>query len=118
MVDGLVLVDDGVWVVTGGVDEAGLVVVGLVVEFVVFADGDVCVVAAEVDEEGLVVAGPTVEFVVGEDSSFEELAEAAGVDVVVKVDLVVNEEFVEDVRLDNPFSTDPVPPAETTALLS
>ncbi len=83
---------------TGEEGEAGLAVVGLVVECVVFADGDVCVVAGLFDEAGLiVVVGLVVEFVVGEDSSLEELADAVGVGAVVGVVLVVDDEFVEEV---------------------
>ncbi len=52
---------------------------------------------SEVDEAGLVVVGLVVEFVVGEDSSLEELADAVGVGVVVGVVLVVADEFVEEV---------------------
>ncbi len=129
MVDGLVLVDDGEWVVTGKEDEAGLVVVvGPAVEFVVeFVDGDVW--TGEVDEAGLVVVGLVVEFVVGEDFSLEELAEAVGVvvgegvvgkgvvseGVVEDIVLLVDEVFVEE---GVPFLADAVTAIETASLCS
>ncbi len=98
---------------TGGVDEAGLFVVGLVVEFVVFADGDVCVVTAEVDAAGLAV----VELVFGGEDSFAALVEVIVVLVVVGVVLVEDEVFVEEVSPEPTLFADPISDIEA-ALLS
>ncbi len=93
IVEFVVFADGDVCVETAEVDEVGLVVVELVVEFVVFADGDVCVVTAEVDAAGLAV----VELVLGGEDSFAALVEVIVVLVVVGVVLVEDEVFVEEV---------------------
>ncbi len=76
------------------------------------------------DEAGLVVVGLVVELVVGEDFSLEELAEAVGVvvgegvvgkgvvseGVVEDIVLLVDEVFVEE---DVPFLADDVTAIET-----